>query len=114
MAASPKALNAMHWTMALKPWAHKNGIAGKMAPTENRQFMEWIRWDISSYASNCAALTVPRLRCAGLQRITPETPFEGACRLIALADKLLGALAQMRDAGVAGMAQHTAGVEGKP
>ena len=33
-------------------------------------------------------------------------PPEGARCLIALA--------QMRDAGVAGMARHTAGVEGKP
>ncbi|QIE29394.1 hypothetical protein SBC1_72250 (plasmid) [Caballeronia sp. SBC1] len=58
-----------------------------------------------------------RLRCAGLQRITPETPFEGARRLIPradIADKLLGALAQMRGAGVAGMARHTAGVESEP
>ena len=54
------------------------------------------------------------LRCASLQRIAPEGPFEGARGLIALANKLLGALAQMRGAGLAGMVQHPAGVEGKP
>jgi hypothetical protein len=50
----------------------------------------------------------------GPDQIAPEGPFEGARCLIALADKLLGALTQMRGAGVAGMAQYAAGVEGKP
>src|ERR1700757_1155876 len=52
-----------------------------------------------------------------LQRIAPETPFEGTCRLIVLAHSLLGALAQVCGAGMAvmaGMAQHTTGVAGKP
>src|SRR5580700_9566233 len=59
-------------------------------------------------------MSIPRLRCAALQRIAPETPFEGACGLIVRADELLGALAQMRSAGVARMAQHPARVAGKP
>ncbi len=49
-------------------------------------------------------MSVSRLRCASLQRIAPESPFEGACCLIILADKLLGTLAQLRGAGMAGMA----------
>ena len=56
----------------------------------------------------------PRLRCAALQRIDPEAPFEQACRLIVLADELRGALAQMHGISVARMAQHPARVAGKP
>jgi hypothetical protein len=49
-----------------------------------------------------------------LQRVTPESPSEGTCRLVALADELLCTLAQMHRAGVAGVTQHTARIEPKP
>ena len=49
-----------------------------------------------------------------MQRVTPESPSEGTCRLVALADELLCTLAKMRRAGVAGVTQHTARIEPKP
>jgi hypothetical protein len=48
-----------------------------------------------------------------LQLEAGEHPFEGLGRAITLGDEVLGALTQMRDGGVAGVAQHTARVDGK-
>jgi hypothetical protein len=51
------------------------------------------------------------LGLASLQLKGGERPLEGLGRNVALGEKGLGALAQVRDGGVAGVTQHAARIE---